>query len=62
MYYYRLVSNNGRGDTYYCFARNIDHARDICGLNPKSESRATGCRISAKEYDAVKPGYGIHKH
>ncbi len=60
MYYYRLISNNGRGDTYYCSAQNIRHAREKCGLEPKCESKAIGCRISAREYDAAKRGYGIH--
>ncbi len=60
--YYRLTSNNGHGDTYYCAARNMNDARDVCGLNPKCESKVIGCRISMKEYDAAKQGYGVHIH
>lgn len=59
-YYYKLTSNNGHGDTYYCLAHNIKHAREICGLEPKCESRAIGGRISQHEYHAAKPGYGVH--
>ena len=61
-YYYRLVSNNGYGDAYYCMARDITEAREICGLEPKLESKAIGHRVSRKEYDQAKPGYAVHIH
>jgi len=63
MYYYHLISNNGFGDHYYCIAWNMTAARDLCGLNPKSESKAVGYRISKKEYDSVRSNFtkGIHK-
>ena len=60
MHYYKLVGNNGHGDTYYCQARDINDAREMFGLNPFCESGATGYRISMKEYDATRAGYGIH--
>lgn len=60
MNYYRLVSNHGRGDIYYCSARNIGDAREKCGLEPKRESGAEGCRISAREYDEARRTNGVH--
>lgn len=59
-YYYRLTSNNGFGDIYYCQAENIERAAEKCGLWPRSESGAIGCRISKKEYRAARNGYGVH--
>ncbi|MHA1410515.1 MAG: hypothetical protein ACTSQY_09475 [Candidatus Odinarchaeia archaeon] len=60
LHYYKLIGNNGFGDTYYCIAHNIDEARNICGLNPKYESKAVGYRCSKREYESARCGYGVH--
>jgi hypothetical protein len=60
MYFYKLISNYGHGDTYYCKAWNIDHARSICGLNPKYQFNAIGGRISSKKYFQAKSIHGVH--
>jgi len=62
MYFYRLIGNGGFGDVHYCSARNIRHAREICGLEPKCESNAVGHRISMREYNNAKSNYGVHIH
>ena len=59
-HYYKFVSNDGFGDTYYVFERSRKEALERAGLD-SPETKARGGRCSKREAVNAKITYGIHK-